>query len=173
MTIIAEDTVFPDNAVALIVARIKPAVDADLTVLRRPLKPTDPTQSVGVFPLAYQPIASSQEMGNTMLGNPNIAIEQATLARYHVVIQSFVKHFDEEQGVTIHSILSARLKSMFFRDVPLGVGLTALSVSMNNSTERLQRRGITTQRYLSTEIERVFQYTSWLEVWLETETVSS
>ena len=159
--ITASDTVFPDNAVALIVARIPAAVDSDLTVVRRPLRPTDPTQTVGVFPLTYSPQEGSIEIKSL----------QPTLNRYNLVIQSFVKEYDEAAGITIHSILSSRLRSMFYRDQPLHVGLTALSVTMNNSTERMQRRGITTQRYLSNEIQGTFQYASWLEVWLETETI--
>jgi hypothetical protein len=162
VTIVAADSVFPDNAIALIAARIPGAVDADLTVLRRPLRPTDPTQAVGVFPLTFVPNEPSIEFTSL----------QPTLNRYQIVIQTLVKEFDEEAGINIHSILSARLRSMFYRDAPLHVGLTALSVTMNNGLERMQRRGITTQRFLSTEIQRVFQYTSWIEFWLETETVT-
>lgn len=162
MTIVAGDVVFPDNAIALIVARIPAAVDPDLTIVRRPLRPTDPTQSVGVFPLTLVPNDPSIEFKSV----------QPTLNRYAVIVQSMVKEYDEAAGISINSILSARLRSMFYRDVPLHVGLTALSVSMNNSVERMQRRGITNQRFLSNEIQGVFSYASWIETWLETETTS-
>lgn len=162
MTITPADSVFPDNAVALIVARIPAAVDANLTVVRRPLRPTDPTQSVGVFPLTYTDDITSVEIQSV----------QPTLSRYGVIIQSLVKDFDEQDGINVHSILSYRLRSMFYRDTPLHVGLTALSVTMNNGKERMQRRGITTQRFLSNEVNKVFTYTAWLEVWLETETTT-
>lgn len=163
MTIVAADSVFPANAIALIVARIPAAVDADLEILRRPLKPTDPPQSVGVFPMTFVP------------NDPSIEIQslQPTLNRYNIVIQSLVKEYNEAAGITIDSILSARLRSMFYRDGPLHVGLTALSVSVNNSVERMQRRGITTQRFLSNEVRGVFAFTSWIEAWLETETTTS
>lgn len=162
MTIIAADLVFPENAIALIKARIPVAVDADLTVVRRPLRPTDPTQAVGVFASTFQPNETTIEIQSL----------QPTLNRYSLIIQSLVKEYDEESGISVHSILSARLRSMFYRDVPLHVGLTALSVTVNNSVERMQRRGITTQRYLSNEVQGVFMYTSWIETWLETETTT-
>lgn len=155
--------VFPDNAIALITARITTAVDADLGVFKRPLRPTDATQSVGVFPLNFAPFDDSIEIQSL----------QPTINRYAIVIQSFAKDFVEEDGIVVHSILSARLRSMFYRDPALHAGLTALQVTMNNSLERMQRRGITVQRFLSNEGQGgLFQYTAWLETWLETETVT-
>lgn len=163
MVIAASDPlVFPDNAIALIAARIPAAVDSDLTVLKRPLRPTDPTQTVGVFPINFAPMDNSIEIQSL----------QPTLNRYGIIVQSFVKNYTEEDGIVEHSILSSRLRSMFYRDVPLHAGLTVLQVTMNNSLERMQRRGITVQRFLSNELQGVFQYTSWLETWLETETTS-
>lgn len=162
MTIEAADSVFPDNAIALIKARIPVIIDADLTVLRRPLAPTDPAQCVGVYPSTFQPTDSSIEIQSL----------QPTLNRYGIIIQGLVKNFNEEDGIRIHSILSANLRSMWYRDSPLHLGLTALQVTMNNSLERMQRRGITVQRFLSNEVQGQFMYTSWIEAWLETETTT-
>jgi hypothetical protein len=162
VTIVAGDTVFPDNACALIAARIPSVVDADIQVFRRQLRPTDPVQCVGVFPITYVTNDQSTEIRSV----------QPTLNRYGVVVQSLVKEYNEEDGISIHSILSYRLRSMFYRDAPLHAGLTTLSVTMNNGMERMQRRGITTQRYMSNEVQKVFTFTSWLEVWLETETTT-
>lgn len=163
MTILAGDTVFPANVAALMAARVKPAIDADLTVLRRPLKPSDPNQSVAIFPLTFAPDERSIEIQSL----------QPTLNRYNIVVQTLVKEFDEEAGISIDSILSHRLRMMFMRDTVLHAGLTVLSVNVNNSIERMQRRGISTQRYLSNEIDgKGFTFTSWMELWLETETTT-
>lgn len=161
MTIVSADSVFPDNAVALIKTRIPLAVDADLFVVRRPLNKTDPAQSVGVFPLTSVPDDTSIEIQSL----------EPTLNRYHIIIQSMVRDMDEMRGTNIHSILGTMLRKMFYRDNPLHVGLTALSVTMFNSTERMQRRGITQQRYLSNEVQGQFIFTSWIEAWIETETI--
>jgi hypothetical protein len=88
-------------------------------------------------------------------------------------MQSMVKDMDLTRGVNVHSILSAKLRKMWYRDAPLHAGLTVLSVTMFNSTERFQNRGVTQQRYLSTEVEGQFIFTSWLEAWIETETTAT
>lgn len=160
MTIAAGDTVFPENAAALIAARIPVLIDTDLKVFRRPLRGTDPAQAVGVFPLTWGVDEQSIEFQSL----------EPTIQRYMIVVQGLVQDTDEIAGISVHSILSKRLRSMLYRDTPLHAGLTALSVAMNNGTERMQRRGITMQRFLSNEVKGNFAYTSWIEMWLETET---
>lgn len=160
MTILAGDTVFPENAAGVIAARIPVLIDANLPVFRRPLRGTDPAQAVGVFPVTWGQDENSMEFQSL----------EPTLQRYVIVVQGLVQDTDEQAGISVHSILSKRLRSMLYRDTPLHTGLTSLSVAMNNSTERMQRRGITMQRFLSNEITGTFLYTSWIEMWLETET---
>lgn len=159
MTLTATDAVFPENIIAVITARIKPAIDADLTVLRRPIVPTDPAQTVGVFAWTWAPDQTSVEIRSV----------QPTLNRHNIVIQSMIKSFDKQEAINIHSVLSSRLRNMFYNDAPLHVGLTLLSVTLDNVTERVQRRGITIQRFISREVEGQFLYTSWMDAWVETE----
>lgn len=161
MTLTASDAVFPENIVAVIAARIKPAIDADLEVVRRPLVPTDPPQSVGVFAWTWTPDPTSMEIRSV----------QPTLNRHNIVIQGMIKAFSKADAINIHSVLSTRLRNMFYNDVPLHVGLTALSVTLDNVTERVQRRGITIQRFISREVEGQFLYTSWMDAWVETESL--
>jgi hypothetical protein len=158
--------VFPNNAVELIAARIPAFCDpvpTDLIVHKRPLRSSDERQCVGVWPASWAPIPQTTEM----LGKPNF---DATLNRYTIAIQGLIMDMDEEKGLARHSILSAKLRAMLYRDAPLRVGLTALSVTDTGGTEHVQRCGVNAQRYIANEVEGSFIFLSNLEVFLETET---
>lgn len=161
----ADGPVFPDNAVSLVKARAA-LIDPDLFVIGRPLRDSDPVQSVGIFGTQWVPNEESYEMKGAPAGR-----HEPTVQSYLVTIQGFVKDMDEERGLSVHSILSKKLRSMLYRDDPLRVGLLALSVQMNGSTERAKRFGVRTQRYVSNELNGTWLYLSTLEYWLETETV--
>lgn len=167
--IVASDTEFPNNVIALLAARIPTycdpgaAVGEELKVYRRELRTSDPTQVVGIFPAMKRP-------DNTSIEYPSL---EPTLKRYSVILQTMVQDTDEQACIQIHSTLSNRLWRMFYRDSPLNIGLTALAVDADNSRERLQRRGIELQRYLSNEIQGTYIQTSWIECWFETETVET
>jgi hypothetical protein len=166
----AADTEFPNNVIALLAARVPDFCDPSpapgtqqLKVFKRPLRTTDPTQTVGLFPAMKRPDNTSFEITSL----------EPTLKRYSVIMQTVVQDTDEAACISVHSILSNRLWRMFYRDSPLNIGLTALGVDANNSRERLQRRGIELQRYLSNEIQGTYIQTSWIECWFETETVET
>lgn len=163
MTIVAGDTEFPNNVIALIEMRIPDAVDPDLQIFLRPLRPSDPSQCVGIFPSTKTPDIATQEIGRVP-GGP-------TVKRYSLIMQSVVIDTDEEAAISVHSILANRLWRLWYDDIPLHEGLTALAVTVDNTTERMQRRGINLQRYLSNEIQGSFIQTNWIEFWFETETV--
>lgn len=159
-------TEFPDNVIALIAARIPGYVDVDLNgrIHKRPLRETDEVQCVGIFPSTKLPDITTQEINGFESVEPSIK-------RYGIIVQAMVQDTDEEAAVSVHSILAQRLWRMLYRDNALAVGLTALSVSVDNSIERFQRRGITVQRYVSNEIQGNFVRTCWIEFWFDTETV--
>lgn len=161
MTIAAGTNEFPNNVIELMALRIPTYVDANLSVFKRPLRESDPTQSVGIFPAVKRPDDTSMEIRSL----------EPTLKRYSVILQSIVQDTDEAAAISVHSILSNRLWRMFYRDSPLNAGLTALQVVEDNSVERFQRRGVELQRYLSNEIRGSYIQTSWIECWFETETV--
>lgn len=161
MTILPGAIEFPNNAIELITARLPTYVDPDLGVFKRPLRATDPTQSVGVFPSTKLPDRTTIEM-------PSL---EPTLKTYNIILQSIVHDTDEQACISVHTILVNRLWRMLYRDPALDAGLTALSVVADNSIERIQRRGVTLVRYLSNEVTGTFFQTAWLEFWLETETV--
>lgn len=159
-----DEAVFPNNVVAILKTRTQ-LLDSDLFLCSRPLRSSDPVQSVGIFPAFWNPDEQSYEtIGASAPGEP-------TLQTYQISIQALVKDMDEERGLAVHSVLSAMIRSMLYRDALLRVGLGALSVTMDGNTERAQRWGIRTQRFLSNELEGSWIYLSTLDFWLETETV--
>lgn len=168
--ITADIEVFPGNAVDIIVPRLQ-TIDADLSIKKRMLRDGDGTQTVGVFPINWIGDEDSYEMngGVQFLGQPRAGNEQ-TLGTYTLGIWSYVMDTDEEQGIKVHNVLAKMIRTLLYRDPVLAVGLNALSVSMNGSTERIQRRRLGPQRFLSNEIDGVFMFLSSLEYYIETET---
>lgn len=163
MTISETTPVFPNNVVNLIYAQAQ-QLDADLAMFKRPLRRSDPGQSIGVYGSQWVPDEDSFEMGGSSAG-----FHEPTLASYLVSIQAFVADFDEERGLATSSVLSTMVRSMLHRNDNLRVALRALSVVMEGSTERTRRFSVRTQRFNSNEIDGNFLYLSTLEFWLETE----
>lgn len=157
--------VFPNNVVQAIYDAIPVQIDPDIRVLRRPIRATDPNQTVAVFGSQWVPDEQSFEMG---IGGP-AGFHEPTLSSYLISIQAFVTDFDEERGLATSSILSNRVRAMLSRNDSLRVALRALSVTMEGSTETTRRYEVRTQRFVSNEIEGNFLYLSTLEFWLETE----
>lgn len=157
----ADPTAFPGNVIARVIPRAQ-ALDPDLFVVARPLQPTDPQQSLGIFPAQWDPQEMSHEMGKLFPGEP-------TLQRYHYVIQSLIKHTDQIQGTAVISTLSSMIRRMLYRDPALNVALSSLSTSALGSIERAQRWGVGAQRFLTNEISGNWVFVSTLEFWVETE----
>lgn len=157
--------VFPNNAVTKIADQAR-LIDPELFVVRRHLKPSDSTQSVGVFGDNWNPNESSYEMRGVPAGR-----HEPTLSRYNITVQAFVKDMDEERGLAVHGVLAKVVRSMLVRNNNLRVGLLGLSVTMDGSTERTKRFGVSRQNFISAELSGTWLYLSTLEFWLETETV--
>ena len=157
--------VFPNNAVVLIASKIAD-LDPDLFVVRRPLKPDDSTQSVGVFGTQWNPDHDSYEMRGLPQGR-----HDPSLSSYLITVQGFVKDMDEERGLAVHGVLAKVIRSMLVRNASLHVGLRSLTVVMDGSTEKAQRWGVNRQNFVSNELSGTWLYLSTSEFWLETETV--
>jgi hypothetical protein len=153
---------FPGNVVTLVVSRLKTLYGSELFVASRMLKATDNTKSVGVYPFTWEPDEESYEIG-PIAPEPTVQI-------YHVGIQAFAKDFDEQNGIAVNSVMSKAVRDMLYRDAPLRLGLSLLSVSSGGRTERMQRRGLARGKFISNEIQGQFLYLSTLDFWFETET---
>lgn len=163
--IVPDETLFPNNVVNLVAIHSQ-LIDPDLFVTKRPLRNTDPNQSVGVSAVLWTPDDDSTEMRGGPYGP-----SEPTLSTYRIAIQAFIKDMDEIKGLATHSVLSKRVRNMLYRDAQLRIGLASLSTSMSEVTERAQRWGVATQRYFSNELNGSWLYLSTLEFWLETETI--
>jgi hypothetical protein len=161
--ITADPTVFPNNIVQMIVTRVPVAVDVDLTILRRALRPTDPNQSIGVYPNVWGPESLSFEMAPNMKNIP-------TMQDYRVFVQSFVKHQDEEEAINTHAVLAQRIRSMLYADELLQLAFADLVYTSNGKTERAMRWGPQAQRFMSNEVQGSFLQSSITEFWLQTVT---
>lgn len=149
---------FPENVVAELKTSFESMGEVD-TVVARPLKPTDPHLSLGVFAIDWTP-------RDFVIGQYDPAV-----TRYMVGIQSFVKHGNEEEGIALHTRLAKMVRVMLYRDEGLRVRLGSLSTTEFGVTERIQRWGVQTQRYISNEFQGSFLYLAVTELWVETEIV--
>lgn len=156
----ATTPVFPNNVCGLIAARIDDLYHDELLVVKRPLRPTDDTRSIGISPAWWEPDEDSFEFRSL----------EPTIQTYRILIQIFAKNTDSELGIAEHSVMSKVIRSLLYRDGPLKVGLDMLSVTMNGSTETIQRRGIRRSQYISNEIQGQWLFLNTLEYYVETET---
>lgn len=152
------ETDFPANVVAELEVSLDALVDVD-HVLKRPLRPTDPNGSIGIYPVTWSP-------EEYQIGQYDPAV-----TKYLIAIQSLVKHGDEELGIALHSRLAKQVRVMLYRDDELRVRLGALSTEESGVIERTQRWGVRTQRYLNNELQGSFLYLAITELWIETELV--
>lgn len=159
--ITADETTFPNNVVELLQIRID-AMDTDLAVFKRPLRPTDPNQCVGITAAQWTPDNDSLEIRG--------GFQEPPLSRYMITVQAFVKDMDEIRGLNVHSVLSRRIRNMLYNDTPLRLALASLSSTLDGATESARRWGVSQQRFFANEIEASWLYLSNLEFWLETET---
>lgn len=155
--------VFPNNVVDVL-ATVLPAIDADITIQKRPLRPSDPDYSMGIYGTLWTPVEDSYE-----IGHQPFPIE-ATLNRYQIGVQTLVKDADTERGLAVSSILTNRIRAVVYRNAALRVALSSLYVlDTDNVRESLRRWGIRTHRFMSNDIEGTFITISVLDLWIETE----
>lgn len=161
-----DETVFPNNVVKY-VSLAMGVIDSDIKIFRRPLRNSDPRQSIGVFAQSWGPDGGSFEMQG--IGNPSPQVP--TLQEYTLGAQAFVKDSDEQRGLDIHAAMSQRVRSVLYTNPDLQIVLGQMSVDLDGGwKESLRRWGIRTARYFSGEIDAQMLYLSTLEFWIETET---
>lgn len=161
--ITADETMFPQNVVTMLVARLA-LIDDDVLVYPRPLKPTDPVQAIGVYATEWNPDEESLEMRG--MGNM-----EPSLNRYVIRVQGYIKDMDQERGLNVHSVMSRTIRSILYNDAPLRQALASLHSSLDGKTEAARRWGVRRQRFISNELDSSWLYLSTLEFWLETETM--
>lgn len=131
-------------------------------VFTRPLRPSDPKVSLGVFAANWQP--DEYEMGNPSPAEP-------TLQTYQYAIQVLVKHSEEQAGRALHGLVSKSVRSMLYRDQDVRLALSQLTETSLGVLERFQRCGVRQQRFANNEIDGQFLFLSTAEFWVQTESV--
>lgn len=162
--ITVDKTYFPYNAVDKIAERLA-LIDEDIVLLKRPLRDSDPIQSIGVFGNLWMPDEDTYEMRGSPPG-----WHEPSLSSYLISIQVFIKDADQERGAAVHGTLSKIVRAMLYRDDTLRVALRMLTAQAAGSTESTRRFGVRTTRYLTNELSGSWLYLSNIEFWLETET---
>ena len=161
------EAVFPNNFVEVL-ATVLPGIDEEVTLQKRPLRPTDPNYSLGVFATVWMPNDDSYEMGH-LGGGGDSGPNEPTLSTYQIGIQVLVKDSDSERALAVGSLLNRRIRSVLYRNADLRLALASLYTTEDSVTERLKRWGIRSQRYISNEIEGKFVFISVLDMFIETE----
>lgn len=154
---------FPMNIVETLADNFKTTLpDYEEGVVTRPLRPSDPSQAIGVFPDNWLPREDSYEIGRG---------HGPTLGVYTIRIHLLVKHSDEAEGRAQYAIDTKNLRAILFRDAALRLQLAQLNEVALGSIERVKRMGIRSQRYLNNEVQGTFLFLATTDFWIETETV--
>lgn len=160
------EAVFPNNAVKWIAVAMQ-GIDPDVRVFKRPLRNTDPQQSIGVFGQLWQPDQDSLEI--QALGNP--APQQPSIQRYTLGVQAFIKDSEEGRGLAVHSVLSQRVRSVLYTNPDLQVVFSELKADLGEGwVESMRRWAVSVSRYFSGDLKGTNLYLTTTELWIETET---
>lgn len=155
----ASATAFPANIIDTLVGFYE-TTDGVTTVLKRPALPSDPDGTFFAFSDNWVPL------------DYEIGAAGPTIARYACHFGFLTKTFDKEGGREAHSIISKNIRVMLYHDQTLRLRLQQLKESMLGITERVQRYGVTQQRFYANDLPQAqFLYVSAIDLWVETETV--
>jgi hypothetical protein len=168
-------TPFPNNVVEVLITQyqnLSMLSDVEIedhgflsqkkAVFSRPIRPTDPAASMGIFSLDWEPDEVE------MTGIPN---SEPVLATYRYGIQVLVKGGEAQSGLALHGLVSKSIRSMLYRDAGLRLALSQLNETSLGSLERYKKHGIRSQRFANNEIDGQFMFLSTAELWVQTETV--
>lgn len=156
------DNAFPTNGLMVLYDRLA-LIEGVALVVRRPIRPIDPSFTIGVTSQDWEPNGGPEMRGRT---NPD-----PTISRYIYAIQAFVKHSDVDEGLRLHAYLAKKIRVMLYRDPDLRVRLAALTEDDLGVHERTQRWGVRRQNYMSNEVDGTWLHLSTTEFYLETETI--
>lgn len=158
---------FPQNIVNVLAGALQfidphsaPGKKDGIRIYKRPLMVTDATESIGITASTWGPVQDSLEIR----GGPF----EPTLQRYTIAVQAMVRGAQEEKAIAVHSILSAKVRYMLYRDAALAQALPILSISLGGTTEKLMRWYVTGQTFMNHEVNGRFVYLSTVEFVAET-----
>lgn len=158
--------VFPGIAIELIMARygmLTLSTGDVITVLGRPARAADPNWSICVYATEWTPVTNSYEMTGKS------GSREATLQRYTILIQAFIKDANEERGILSHSVLSEVVRSILESDGPLRAQLGGLAATLGDSVKMLKRWWVASGKYQSGSVGTNNLYLTTNQLILEVE----
>lgn len=175
------DTIFPNNLVNLLYEKLQTIEeddeDLELFVCRRPLRSSDPNNSIGIWGAQVVDNPNSHETGGRAVmggGRMGGMSHAPTILGYVLNLQVMVTDGDEERGLATHAALAQRVRRMLVHNYAFGVSLAELVVVGTDvpvSTERTTGvRRIQSQRFYNNEVSGSFVYVATFEYLVETET---
>ena len=117
-------------------------------VVLRPIRATDPSQTIGVWSDNWMPVANTH-----IIGQP-----EPQEANYLIKVANVVKSADEPNGRALFSLHAKMIRAILYRDADLRVRLNGLEELMLGSVERVQRYNVGRQNYVYTGTAASFVY---------------
>ena len=155
------DTPFPDNILDELQVTMAEYM-TEFAILRRPLRHTDPAQSLGIFAADWTPNQDTIQMGPQ---------REPVVATYDLRIQLLIKATDEVTGRSMFGLSSKTLRAILYRDPDLVVRLTALTETILGTRETVKKFGVRRQRFLNNELQGRLMWLATTDLWLETESL--
>jgi hypothetical protein len=139
-----------------------PGRNDGIRIHKRPLRKTDQTQTLGIYPTYWQPIAGSMEMGRPFPG-------EHTLVRYPIMIESLVKDTDELRGIATNAYFSSLVRCKLLRSDILRIAMPQLEATVDGVRERVLNWGVDTQHFANGKNDGQFMFMTTIEFWAQTQ----
>lgn len=136
-----------------------PEVVDDLEFVARPVQMTDPNPTIGAYSTDWVP--DEHEIGQF----------QPALTHYLFLIQTLVKHTEEEEARALHSTITTALRINLFNNEILKDALTTLNHEALGQKERAQSYGVGRVRYYNNMLNGEFTFLSNIDFYLRVESV--
>jgi hypothetical protein len=114
--------------------------DGEYTIVGRPLNPTDPNRTIGVFPATW--VANPDEK---LIGMGNREPYESV---YNLAIHNLIIHGDAIEGRRVYSIDSKAIRAILYRDEQFHVTLGGLTETFMGSVERVKKYDVLRQEFM-------------------------
>lgn len=132
-------------------------------IYRRPLNNGDDGDSIGIYPVLWDPIEDSVEMRGMAAAEP-------TRSSYPIQIESLVIDADEWAGIRAHSYFAALIRHRLHRSPYLQSTFTRdFAVSIGSTVERYQTHRVSGQTFMSSKSESMFSFLATTTLLVTTE----
>lgn len=156
-----DEAVFPNIIVDLLFDTAATSLPIQ-AVFKRPIRVSDPDQSISVYSTNWRPDSDSYEIG----------FHGPTIEKFEIGIQALIKDMDRDRGANRLGVLSEMVRTFVYSDTSFNLGLGQLSTSFGGVNKRVQRLSVTKQNYfVATPKNRQFVYLSEMTLTAEVQIV--